>query len=112
MNRVNDRVFKTNQWITIVDTKIAASASTDRIMGLVETFAADVYDAASNQHEGGASMTMRPRVNKYNVNGNVGVMIAQKLRDGESLRVGRNGEEVVNPPTGGESDFFKDIKKR
>lgn len=97
-----------------MDTKIAASASTDRIMGLVETFAADVYDAANNgkQHEGGASMTMRPRVNKYNVNGNVGVMIAQKLRDGESLRVGRNGEEVVNPPTGDESDFFKDIKKR
>lgn len=104
-----------------MDTKIAAaSTSTDRISSLVETFAAEL-DAKSNGgggggggRGGGTAASKHPlhpssRVNQYQVNGNVGAMIAQKLQDGEGLRVGRNGEQLPKHPE--VSDFFKDVNK-
>lgn len=54
----------------------------DRISNLVDTFAGDVD-------------SMDSKTSAYQVNSQVGVMIAQKLQGGERLRVGRNGKEVL-----------------
>ena len=99
MNKINNE--QSNQWITtIIDN--STTTTNDRIASLVDTFASDL-DTESN---------LSSKVNKYQVNGQVGVIIAERLQNGERLRVGRNGEEVTgNNYNEVDSLLFSNIKK-
>jgi hypothetical protein len=106
LNKINDHIYKSNQWITIVDnnndnnTSLNAKRTpSEKIASLVETFAGDF------EHDND------PRVPKYKVNDQVGTLIAQKLESGEKLRFGRNGE-AVNPLHDDEDSDFFEIKKK
>lgn len=103
LNKINDQIYKSNQWITIVDNNNtslnAKTTPSDKIASLVETFAGDF------EHDND------PRVPKYKVNDQVGTLIAQKLESGEKLRFGRNGE-AVNPLHDDEDSDFFEIKKK
>lgn len=99
LNKINNE--QSNQWITtIIDN--STTSTNDRIASLVDTFASDL-DTESN---------LSSKVNKYQVNGQVGVIIAERLQNGERLRVGRNGEEVTgNNYNEVDSLLFSNIKK-
>ncbi len=68
-------------------TKDSSSNTDQKISNLIETFTANLDTSNLSNSNSGSSDTFR-------VNGQVGTFIAQKLSNGEKIRVGRNGQVI------------------
>lgn len=84
---MNDKVYNTD-WMTISTqasqpTNETTTSTTDaKLSSLIEAFTATLNQGEQNQDS------------VYQVNGHVGTFIAQKLLNGEKIRVGHNGQAV------------------
>ncbi|CAF0789818.1 unnamed protein product, partial [Brachionus calyciflorus] len=87
LNIINDNMFKPDhQWINInISKNDSSEKDKSKKISLIDTFTAE-FDKPSENTE------------TYRVNGDTGSMIAQKLSDGEKMRICRNGE-LVNKTT-------------
>ena len=86
LRKLNESAFKNeDEWMTIAKPPTDFEQTVEQRnepMSLIDTFTANIYEP-------------EPQVsNTYQVNSNIGTLIANKLSQGEKIRVGVNGKFV------------------